>query len=138
LQASKKKGFLHHRTIAVGYLTPYNPMCYDVCSQKHQKKIFDVQSREQTFHRTTHFLNLSACHQSTVLDFNAKVCFTMQAMGSAGWDDSTIRYVCSIDFPFDMLSIKAQGRAGRCFTTIGNDNTYYCVASLESYLYLLR
>jgi superfamily II DNA helicase RecQ len=101
--------------------------------------IVGTQSREQKFHRTTLFLNPSACHQSAVLDFNAKGCFTTRAMGSAGWDDPTIHYVCSIDFPVDMLSIaQEKGRAGRRFTTIGNDDTYYCVASLESYLYLLR
>jgi hypothetical protein len=62
-------------------------------------------------------------------------------MGSAGWDDPMIHYVLSIDFPVDVLSIaQEKGRAGRRPSNVSgtNDDTYYCVASLESYLYLLR
>jgi hypothetical protein len=60
-------------------------------------------------------------------------------MGSAGWNDSSIHFVCSIDFPVDILSVaQEKGRAGRRATANGEDDVYHCVASLESYLYLLR
>jgi hypothetical protein len=102
--------------------------------------IVGTQSREQKFHQTTLFLNPAACHrQSTDLSFNARGCFTTRAMGSAGWDDPSIHYICSVDFPVDILSLaQEKGRAGRRATAMGKDDIYYCVASLESYLYLLR
>ena len=105
--------------------------------------IVGTQSRQQKFHRTTLFLNPAACHhrQSTDLSFNASGCFTTRAMGSAGWDDPSIvhYYVCSLDFAVDILSLaQEKGCAGRRETAMGNDDIYYCIASLESYLYLLR
>ena len=105
--------------------------------------IVGSQSRDQKFHPTTLFLNPSACHQSTLNDtlspFNARGCFTTRHMGSAGWDDSSIHFVCSIDFTVDFLSVvQEKGRSGRRATTNGEDDVYHCVASLEAYLYLLR
>jgi superfamily II DNA helicase RecQ len=94
-------------------------------------------SRDQKFHRTQLFLRSHLLSEDQA-EYNAIGCLCPRALGSAGWDSSFIRLVCSMDFPTDILSlVQEKGRTGRHVNGLSSNDSYLIVASFEVYCSLL-
>lgn len=83
------------------------------------------------WHQCHVFLNPCAICGLVATIFNTRGCFNTRAMGSAGWDDSWIHYICSINFPTNILPISQEkGCVGRCPGANGSNYIYHCCTSL--------